>query len=73
MCKCIEQFNKQMAEHNTRIVIPFMVNMDTGEKSRPDQPLVTTEKIDSSKRGSAKKVMASFCPFCGEKYGESND
>lgn len=62
MCDCIPKFNKHLAEHNTEITVPFWT------RSGILAPFVETRKLDKNKRGKPKAVIASCCPFCGEKY-----
>lgn len=67
MCECVDKLNEQLKEHNTRIVIPIMLNKKTLDFASANT-LVVTEKVDSAKRGKPLKVSASYCPFCGKKY-----
>jgi hypothetical protein len=66
-CDCVEQFNELLKEHNTQISQGIRLNFDdnTGGAS---QPYIVTEKIDKRKRGAAKTVLCSYCPFCGKEY-----
>lgn len=61
MCDCIQAANKFLAEHNTRIELPWF---------GPQRPFVQTMKLDDKKRGKPKMMFASRCPFCGERYPE---
>ena len=61
MCECIKRVNEKLAEHNTRIEVPWI---------GPQLPFVTTIKLDEKKRGKPVRMFATHCPFCGEKYGE---
>jgi hypothetical protein len=66
-CKCIDKVNELLIEqHETRLDIPLMFNL-TNHKATQDKVLVATKKVDGSKKP-AKKVFASYCPFCGKKY-----
>jgi len=60
MCKCITNIDKQLAEYNTRILLPMI---------GPRLPFIETMKLNEKKRGKPAKMFATFCPFCGEKYG----
>jgi len=31
--------------------------------------VIHTMKVDDKKRGKPPSMLASFCPFCGERYG----
>jgi hypothetical protein len=63
MCECVARVNADiLAEHNTAILEPFWT------LSGKITPFVETTKLDISKRGKPKKIFATYCPFCGEKY-----
>jgi hypothetical protein len=62
MCECIKTANKFLAEHNTKIEMPWL---------GPQRPFVLTMKLDDKKRGKPQMMFASCCPFCGEKYPEA--
>ena len=61
---CFKQFDEKLAEHNGRLAMGVQVTKDLGLKARL---LIATEKIDKAKRKPIPVVMASYCPFCGEK------
>lgn len=63
MCDCIAETNKLLAEHNGTLVTTLFGN--------PQRCTVGTDKADSKKRGRAPFMLASFCPFCGEKYAKA--
>jgi hypothetical protein len=62
MCKCVDLANQKLAEHNTQIE-PILVF------SQPEREAIgiRTSKVDRVKRGQPKTLLATFCPFCGEK------
>jgi hypothetical protein len=62
MCDCIQDVNKFLAEHNTKIELPWF---------GPQRPFVQTIKLHERPRSKPKLMFASFCPFCGEKYPEA--
>ncbi len=64
MCECIAKVDGFLAEHNTKIELPW---------AGPQRPFVLTMKADEKKRGKPKMMFASFCPFCGEKYDTSSE
>ena len=74
MCECIKKVNEKFKEAgiNTAIYVPATVSMKTG-KMRSDRVTVATQKADSDKREKPKVLFAVYCPFCGERYGESDD
>ena len=67
MCNCIEQINKLLEEHNTRLALG--INMRTGKSTGAR---IAVEKIESKKRKGPVDMYASYCPFCGEKYKRDN-
>lgn len=62
-CECIEVVNKELAEHNTQILLPMFT---VGDNVR--RPFVETAKLDDKKRGKPLAMFATFCPFCGMRY-----
>ena len=64
-CACIQTVDAQLAERNTRIMLPIMFSPDQTER-----PMIVTEQIEKG-RGKAKAcgMFATFCPFCGVKIG----
>jgi hypothetical protein len=68
MCECVNKFNEKLASHNGRIAMALTMSKDLSEMRA--RLLVQTEKIDKSKRKPIPAVMASYCPFCGEKDNE---
>lgn len=65
MCDCISKFDEHLKGHNTRIARGFALGPGTLDIL---PPFVRTEKLNSSARGKPISVLASYCPFCGEKY-----
>ena len=65
MCDCMKLINDELAQYNTRI-IPVMALRDGTFHMAGVR--IETEKIDSKKRGRPKRLVASYCPFCGKKY-----
>lgn len=71
MCDCIQKVNELLKEHNTQLDIPitFSFNVDkTPGALKADRVTIATKKLESKKRGDAKKVLPAYCPFCGEEY-----
>lgn len=62
-CNCIAETNAMLAEYNTVLVTTMF--------RKPDAVAVATDRI-STARGAKKAAIfiASFCPFCGERYPE---
>ena len=70
MCDCIEQLNKRFeeAEENMRIFTPVVLSLSTGELSSQHRATIVVEKRNTKNRKKPKKLYASYCPFCGNKY-----
>lgn len=64
MCECIEKMNVKLAEHNGKVARAVQV---TDSLSLVARTVVQTEKVDKSKRKPIPVMMATFCPFCGER------
>lgn len=73
MCDCREAVNKRLAFSNARIATGFVLNTkDDGPIAGMDlaPPMIALEKIDEKKRGKPPTLLATCCPFCGERYSE---
>ena len=64
MCNCIEMTNKSLEEYNTKLDVTISLFIKAAVRGI----LVSTTKLDTRKRGEARKVVATYCPFCGKKY-----
>lgn len=64
-CGCRKAINERLAVSNARIALGFTFS-ESGVDSAP--PMVVLEKIDDSKRGKPPTLLATCCPFCGERY-----
>lgn len=65
MCDCIEKCNADLAQSefpNTMIEYPLW---------GPKMTFVVTCKRDEKVRQKPKRLFASYCPFCGEKYTDA--
>lgn len=60
MCNCIETTDALLKDQNAGLVFTIF--------GKPPRVVIETRKIDSTKRGRPPAMLASFCPFCGEKY-----
>jgi len=70
MCNCLAQVQEHLAAHNTQIDVGLSIRDNTIKFLGV---YLKTHKIDTHKRGQPKNVIASYCPFCGEKYEEPPD
>lgn len=64
MCDCRTKMDAKLAEANGRLDMAIAVTKDLGLAGRY---VVATKKIDKTKRKPVPTVVASYCPFCGEK------
>jgi hypothetical protein len=64
MCECIRLVNESIAEHNSKLCLALYLS------SKPPRVLISTERLDTSKRGKSISLTSSFCPFCGKNYDE---
>lgn len=65
--KCFAAADKALAEHNTGIDYVYSIT-DSDVRVR-----IGTYKLNTAKRGKAKTLLASHCPFCGAKLGSEAD
>ena len=70
MCNCITEIQTYLAEHNTQVDVCIGIRENAFKFLGV---YLKTHKIDTHKRGQPKHVVASYCPFCGEKYEEAPD
>lgn len=66
MCDCVDDVNKMLEKENTFLEKVSLLNMKTGT-CRESIHLVTG-KLDRKKKGKAKVMLVTFCPFCGQRY-----
>jgi hypothetical protein len=59
--KCIAMANEALAPHNTQIE-----NIWEAGSSITAQFGIRTSKVDPSKRGKPKLLVATYCPLCGQ-------
>ena len=66
MCNCIELTNKALVEHNTELGLNFQINRETGSISTT---IALSTVLVEQKRGARPvSILATFCPFCAERY-----
>lgn len=64
-CERIEKFNEKLAERNSKLQCTFSFPRDGSAAYHT--VYIPTEKINKRNRDKCG-VVATFCPFCGEKY-----
>lgn len=65
-CNCVADFNKKLAEHNTRIIETIGIPRDGSRMFT--RPMIRTEKIETRKRIGPMIAVPTYCPFCGDRY-----
>ena len=61
MCDCITTVNADLKQHNTMLVFTLLGN--------PSRTVIDTMQIETGRgKKRALPVVASYCPFCGERY-----
>ena len=65
MCNCIKITNDGLREKYNSYV-----NTTISLTGGPQMVVLATEKDDTTKRGKPITLVATYCPFCGEKYPE---
>lgn len=69
MCNCIEKVNRQLKDTGHRVAT---VRMCAGvDKFPQSRALVRSVAFDPMRRGRGPTVLATHCPWCGEKYGSA--
>ncbi len=66
-CDCVTMANKALGDKNAEIEQRTGINFTSGTMYA-SQPIISTAKLDSKKRGLLPILLASYCPFCGKKY-----
>ena len=71
MCDCRTRVDENLKAHNARIAAGFTFATE-GKRASMDlaPPMILLEKIDRKKRGKPPTLLATYCPFCGENYGD---
>jgi hypothetical protein len=64
MCGCIEKVNEQLKPDGLYLETISMLNFATG-KAR-ETTFCNTQRLQRGK-GKKKKVVPTFCPFCGDR------
>lgn len=61
MCECINKVNADLKQHNTMLVFTLLGN--------PSRAVIDTMQVETGRgKKKAAAVIATFCPFCGERY-----
>jgi hypothetical protein len=65
MCDCREAVNERLAFSNAKIGEGLLFSDSRVDLS---PPMIVLEKIDKAQRGKLPNLLATCCPFCGERY-----
>lgn len=65
MCDCIKETNESLKEVDSNSQLSLAMSIKVGI---PDRVIISTYKIDRQKKKGPITLVASYCPFCGEKY-----
>lgn len=65
MCDCLHLINEKLAAYNT--AVSSTLALQNGALKMVGVR-IETYKRDTTKRGTAMSLTASYCPFCGVKY-----
>lgn len=65
MCDCQKAVDEQLAGSNARIAFGLLFGNATIDRS---PAMIVLEKVDEKKRGKLPTLLATCCPFCGERY-----
>jgi hypothetical protein len=68
MCNCIDRVNKGIKVYNSELHIPETINFNTGECGSANRVMIMADRIGAKKYGTGRNLLATYCPFCGEKY-----
>mgnify|MGYP001617678267 FL=1 len=74
MCDCVERVDAELIEAggNMALDIPLILNREKNEW-RGDRLCVSVLKRDNQNRKKPTRLLASYCPFCGEMYGKGQE
>lgn len=67
MCTCISEINERLKLKGVCLDLPEKITLDVTGEDISDRMSFSTNSIKSSKKSNFR-LVASYCPFCGEKY-----
>lgn len=65
MCDCLTIINEELSQYNTQVSPALSLREDGLHLVGV---YIETHKLNESKRGKPKSLIAAYCPFCGAKY-----
>jgi hypothetical protein len=71
MCDCITLTEEALVreDSNTKLGVSILISRSTGQSRTVVE--IATYKRDPKKREKPLGMIPTYCPFCGEKYPES--
>jgi hypothetical protein len=69
MCNCIDKANRQLRHSGHTLAVAN--RSQPGSRSIERVPLLRAVSLDPLRRGRGPTVLATHCPFCGEKFGSA--
>lgn len=73
MCDCRKAVNERLSFSNARIAFGFTFSELEGKGGmKLSPPMILLERVDQSKRGKPPTLLATCCPFCGERYEDGD-
>lgn len=69
MCNCIDKANRQLRSSGHTLAVANRSQPGTRTIERVAQ--VRAVSLDPLRRGRGPTVLATHCPWCGEKYGSA--
>lgn len=70
MCDCRDAVNERLAFSNAKIGMGLLFGEGRLEAA---PPMIVLEKIDDRKRGKLPHLVATCCPFCGERFSTETE
>lgn len=68
MCDCIKNTDESLLGYNTALNLALSI-----KDGVPNRVIISTRKIDAKIRKGPITLVASYCPFCGERYMVKNE
>jgi hypothetical protein len=69
MCNCIDDIDAKLKERGQALSIMITVHGPDSGLGRVGVPILRRDKwVLENRRGMAKDMVASYCPWCGVRY-----
>lgn len=70
MCDCIKNTDNYLLEQGFNTALNLALSIKDGV---PNRVIISTRKVDTKNKRGPITLVASHCPFCGEKYEEKHE